>query len=223
MLKLLPGARQKSQTDLALSNFPVWLRLRDVSLLCSLFALALASCSHSPSPRSSEFSERLKEHKALIELHSKRTESYSGFQNLYHASAVLLKPEINEARLKLDEALQGWNETKQMEKLQELKLDEAKVTRVFLSFFTPDRRQSRLDRPKSLWKFALRIGDQSYPAKVKAVTGMNSEIQGAYPNHSRWSLPYILEFDVPLSQALGSKPVLLGMSTLHQFELELGE
>lgn len=187
------------------------------SLVC-WFSI-LQSCASAT--KETELSDALSLHSQLIQQQAKQAEGYSGLANVYNVQTVLLNSQINLARHNLDIKLTRKSEDESLMLLQKLKVKEARETEVFLSFFSPDRRQNRLDRPNSPWKFFLKVDQTRYPAAVKAVRGHANEVQGFYPIHTRWSLPYTLVFDVPLSQVESSKATLEMVTTMESREVSI--
>ena len=75
----------------------------------------------------------------------------------------------------------------------------AKETEFFISFFVPERKHDDLHKAKTLWKLFLDANGRRYEGKSSRMKTILSDVVSLYPQHNRWSTPYIVSFPVPVS------------------------
>lgn len=122
---------------------------------------------------------------------------YSGFYNNFEYKATLLNSAIRSALLQKQNDYYQWDRDKFMKERDKSDQEAATETSVFLSFFTPDRKNDNLFDSKSIWRVYLEADGRRYQGKVKRVRSLLAELQTLYPYHTRWNTPYVLSFPVP--------------------------
>lgn len=165
-----------------------------------LIVLLLSGCAQNPVVSSSPV-ETLSQtdYNALIEKHSKSTNQYSGFYQTFQMTATLRTTEVLTAELRQRAHFSQWDQ-RQFQQEREKALQEASAySKVFLRFYVPDRDYDDLGKPKTIWKFYLDYNGNRFEGKAKKMTDKFVEIQTLYPYFDRFSTPYEITFNVPMT------------------------
>lgn len=136
------------------------------------------------------------DYEAMVIRKSKKIEVYDGLYNKLTVNATWIDSEMTEGNLAHNARLAQWQESKYREEKNKIVMKHTESTEFFVSFYTPERRHSDLSQSKGLWKIYLDINGQRYEGKATRVKGLLSEIQASYPQHNRWSVPYMVSFPV---------------------------
>jgi hypothetical protein len=137
------------------------------------------------------------DHRSSIEAYSAGDTEYSGFYNNFEYKATLLNSAIRAALLDRQISIYQWDREKSQTAREKSNQEMSSETTVFISFFTPERRNDNLTDDKSIWKVYLEAGSRRYEGKPKKVRTLLAELQALYPYHSRWNTPYLVIFPVP--------------------------
>lgn len=174
---------------------------RYLLLFISLFCGATLTCSCQSTEKSTaniiQFSES--EYSNVIENYTAQAQEYDGLQNTLEYHATLLNSQVIEAQTLRKANMLQWEKTQYDQELSSRIAKSKETTEVFVSFFTPERKNNDLARSETLWKIFLVSQDKRYVGKVEKVTLLNSEIQSLYPQHNRWSNAYIVKFPVAVN------------------------
>lgn len=167
-------------------------------LLISLLAfLTLASCiSFNDTKTLFEIPES--EYQKVLGTYSDQAQKYDGPNNLLDVRATILNKEVIEAQLQRQASLFQWDQQKYDSEWKAKMAPANKITEVFVSFYTPDRKSGDLLRTNTLWKAVLKYNGLKVPGTPKKLTLLPIEINSIYPDHNRWSNGYILTFEAPL-------------------------
>jgi len=138
-----------------------------------------------------------KAYEELIEKFSDGDTQYSGFYNNFEYKATLLNSTVRTALLARQNEYYQWDREKWLSAKEKSDNEAAVETVVFLSFFTPERRNDNLADAKSIWRVYLDVGGRRYEGKVKKLRLLLAELQALYPYHTRWNTPYLVTFPVP--------------------------
>lgn len=133
----------------------------------------------------------------IIESFSAGDSEYSGFYNNFEYKATLLNSSIRSALLNRQASYYQWEREKTLAEREKQQKEMAAETEVFVSFFTPDRKNDNLSDLKTIWRVYLEAGGRRYQGKVKKVRLLLAELQTLYPYHTRWNTPYSVSFSVP--------------------------
>lgn len=136
------------------------------------------------------------EYHSMVNERTQKVEEYDGLYNVLTIQATWIDSKLTEAQLSHTARLSQWNEQAYRAERDKRVNENAEKTRFFVSFFTPERKHSDLSRSKSLWKILLEVDGQRYEGTAVKVKQLFSEIQVMYPQHNRWSTPYIVSFPV---------------------------
>ncbi len=172
--------------------------------------LLVVSCASQPPKLQVELMSE-SEYLDLVETNTKRSQVYEGFYNTLELNATLLNSKVTQGQVDQSARLYQWEQstydTEKAKMLDQLK----KNTRIFLSFFTPERKHDDLAKSKSLWKIFLDVQGHRYEAKVTKEKKLVAELKSYYPFHTRWNSAYLLEFAVPQEQ-IESTPIKLTLT-----------
>ena len=135
-----------------------------------------------------------------IESHSAGDKQFSGLYHNFEFRATVLTRDISRTihnRLKL---YYEWDENEAAKKLQKRMSELDKSTKLWLSFFTPERKNDNLANKVSIWKIYLVVGGQRYEGKASKANKNLSEAKALIPYHTRWATAYYVKFPVPTSE-----------------------
>lgn len=138
------------------------------------------------------------EYMGIVEKYSDKARRYSGFYNTLDIEATIVNSQVAQAQLTLKKELSQWDETKVADEKFKIENKLNKETEIFLSFFTPERRNNDLLKANTMWKLFLDVDGKRYEGKVTKLKTELVEIQALYPYHNRFYTPYIVTFPVPL-------------------------
>lgn len=174
-------------------------------LLLSLVLTACASYEVTPSGHTVKTTG---EYIPVIEKNSDKIRRYSGFYNTLDMEATLIRSEVAQAQLEQSALLYQWDENKFAEEKKKFEARLSKESEVFLSFYTPERKNDTLYKPDSIWKLFLDVDGKRYEGKATKIKLPLIEIEGLYPYHNRFYTPYSVVFPVPM-RSIEGKPVKL--------------
>ncbi len=175
-----------------------------LSLLVCLFVSACSSGpTHSPADDEIQKSRRTSalEYEKILEKYSAGDLDYNGFYNSFGFHAAVLNSELIEATVRHQTNYYMWDKSRSESERDKLFKSAAESTSVFLSFFTPEKRNDNLSSDKSIWRILLDINGKRYVGKIKKLKTNLSELLALYPFHTRWNTPYLVSFPVSVSQA----------------------
>ena len=153
----------------------------------------------------------LADYEKLNEQKTKKLEIYEGLHNKLTVTAIWLDSEMADASLSHAARLAQWQESKYKEERYKVVSRHADRTEFFVSFYTPERKLADLANTKNLWKIYLDVNGQRFEGKATKVKQSLTEIQALYPQHNRWSTPFIISF--PVATALvENKPAVLTLT-----------
>lgn len=139
----------------------------------------------------------------VIDTYSDGEVEYVGAYNNFNYRATLMNHVIQNAIIDRKAALYLWDDIKKQQELSVMQADNGTTTKVFLSFYTPDRRNDNLSSPKTIWALYLEGQQGRYTGTAKRVRSSPTELMTIYPNHNRFTTAYMLEFPVALSSMEG--------------------
>lgn len=134
----------------------------------------------------------------IVEKYSDKARRYSGFYNTLDIEATIVNSTVAQAQLTLKKSLSQWDESKINDEKLKLENKLNKETELFLSFFTPERRNNDLLKTNTMWKLFLDVEGRRYEGKVTKIKNELVEVQALYPYHNRFYTPYTVTFPVPL-------------------------
>ena len=156
------------------------------------FCLAALGCSTTETPSSPP------SYIQAIEAHSAGEVEYVGIYNTFNYRTTILNTAVQNAIIDRRAALYLWDEPKKQQELALLQTDNLTMTKVFVSFYTPNRRDDNLSTPKTIWALYLETPQGRYTGVVKRVRTSQTELTTLYPYHNRFTTAYMVEFPVAL-------------------------
>lgn len=173
----------------------------------------VAGCSTYPHPKGHE------QYVDKIEAHSAGDKQFAGVYEQFEFRSTLLTREISQLihdRLAL---VYEWNQAEAAAKLAERMSKLNDTTVLWLSFFTPDRKDDNLATQHSIWKIYLDAGGKRYEGRAVKANMNLSEAQAIIPYHTRWATPYYIEFPVPTDELVGVSKSLVITGPLGRREV----
>ncbi len=175
----------------------------------SLLLASLCSCTSVPNqPQVVNYRIDEASYSALIDKNSDGQSEYNGFHNNFEFRGTMLNSVVNEGMVKRQGDYYQWEEEKLSTERQKLTQEMSSMTRVHVSFFTPERKNDNLTGAKTIWRVFLDAGGQRYVGTVKKDHRLLAELQVLYPYHTRWTTAYVFEFPVPTSVIEGQDSTL---------------
>jgi hypothetical protein len=176
---------------------------KTVLLLVALYITGCTSTPSAPIGPVSAASSASAEITTDIERFSDGEAYYAGLYNNFSYRATILNSAVRTELLRRQNEFYQWDREKFSIERDKSDHDLALETVVFLSFFTPDRKNDNLAEDKSIWRVYLEAGSHRYIGKVKKLKTNLSELQALYPYHSRWNTAYEVTFSIPANAIEG--------------------
>lgn len=184
------------------------------ALLIALFSF-VAACATAPVPPRANGVDPMSEdeYSSLISKHTRKTDRYSGFYQTFQAEMTILNTEVQTATLTQRAHFLQWDQ-KQFQAEREKVVQEAtNSAKFFMRFFSPDNEYNDLHKGKTIWRVYLDYNGNRFEGKVRKMTEKFVEIQTLFPYFDRFSSPYEITFNVPMSSVeKGSSKVTLTSS-----------
>ena len=112
-----------------------------------------------------------------------------------------MNTELIEANVRRQAHYYMWDKTRIDEERDKLFKAASESTNIFLSFYTPEKKDDNLSTDKTIWRILLDVGGKRYVGKVKKLKNNLSEMVTLYPFHTRWNTAYLVSFPIPISQS----------------------
>jgi len=188
-------------------------------------ALILAACAQKPvtTPENGNIVRHMdaKEYESLIQKHTRGTDQYSGFHQTFQAEATILTSEVQAALLRQKAAFAQWDQRQYQAEREKMLQEAAAYAKFFLRFYSPERDYDDLHKPKTIWKAYLEFSGSRFEGKIRKMTEKAVEIQTMYPHiRERFSTPYEINFNVPMSTVEGGAAKLILTSSLGLAEFK---
>jgi hypothetical protein len=167
--------------------------------------MVLASCS---TPRLENVAEKEvfgssmsdSEYTDILEKYTKEARGYSGLHNVFHFKVIHLTDEVIRAVARRKALYYQWTERQLREYLESEIQSTASRTKLFLSFYTPNRKHDDLNASNSMWKLYLKNENRRLTGKARKLADPVAKIAAIFPFHDNWSSPYEVEFPVSSSE-----------------------
>ena len=188
-------------------------------LFLCVMALVFASCSTRPTAPEGLNLRSEKEYQRVLNLYTERQQRYTGLYNTMDVTASLLNSAVSRAQVEQKARLLQWNRAQFDQEVEKSRTSLRQETLVFVSFFTPDRKNDDLQKLTTQWRMYLEVDGRRWEPKVTRLRQPLAEIQGLFPYHNRFASAYMLSFPVATSTIEGATSRLtitgpLGISTL---------
>lgn len=180
-----------------------------MKLFASLFFLIVTACATTPPENARLSLTSDSDYYSAVENFTASKQVYDGFVNILDIRATLLNTKV--ARYQVDHyaRLYQWDETNYQNEKSKTEGKLSKQTDLFISFFVPERKHDDLSKYNTRWKIFLDVGGRRFEGKAQRLKTIVAEVKSLYPDHTRWSTPYIVTFPVPTSQVEGSESKLV--------------
>lgn len=175
--------------------------------LVTLFAVACNTVESKNAYRPSEGKLPFppKDYENEVNRFSSGESEYSAFYNNLEYKATLRNSYIRDIQLRRMADYYQWDSNKLAEEKEKSFQQMQTETEVFVSFYTPERRNDNLADAKTIWRLYLDVGGRRYEGNVVRSKLLPTELIALYPYHSRWTTPYFVTFQVPTT-AIETQP-----------------
>jgi hypothetical protein len=138
--------------------------------------------------------------------YTERNQTYQGLYNTLDLTATLVNSAVARAQLEQNARLYQWDRAKFQGETNKAAEKLRNESLVFLSFYTPDRKNDDLHKSSTQWRVYLESDGRRFEGKVTKNKLQLSELQGIYSYHNRFATPYMITFPVAMT-SIESKPV----------------
>ncbi|MGE4130885.1 MAG: hypothetical protein AB7F86_04570 [Bdellovibrionales bacterium] len=184
-----------------------------------IFAFTLAGCASTPKLTSDSIQPMDSDsYIKLIQRNTAHTDQYSGFYQTFQADVTILTTEVQAASLRQKGHFLQWDQ-RQFQSEREKSLQESNAySKFFLRFFSPDKDYDDLHKGKTIWKVFLDYSGRRFEGKVAKMSEKMSEVVQLYPHMDRFSTPYEITFNVPMTTIEQGEVKIILTSSLGQAE-----
>jgi len=132
---------------------------------------------------------------------------------------TILNSEVQTAALRQRSAYMQWDSKTYSLEREKVQQDATAYAKFFLRFYSPDHEYDDLHKGKTIWKVYLDVSGQRFEGKVKKMTEKQIELQTIFPHFDRFSTPYEITFNVPMTtvENTSSKVTLTGSLGTGEF------
>jgi hypothetical protein len=137
----------------------------------------------------------------LLDKHTRHDVQYDGVYNKFELYATFINSDVQSAILQKKSDIYQWDTRQAQSEREKMFQENSTQTKFALSFFTPTPRLNDLHKGATIWKIYLDVNGQRYVGKATKRNGKLEDLSAIFPKHNRWSVPYDIVFNVPLSGA----------------------
>lgn len=187
-------------------------------LLVSLLLLT-AGCAHQPTVGPNQVQPMGEgEYLSLLRKNTSRADKYSGFYQTFQADVTILTTEVQSSVLRQKAHFLQWDQ-KQYQQEREKSLQESNAyAKFFMRFYSPERDYDDLHKGKTIWKVFLEYSGTRFEGKVAKLSDKLIEVKTLFPNMDRFSTPYEITFNVPMTTIEQGTSKLILTSSLGSAE-----
>jgi len=168
--------------------------------LILVLAVNLVSCSHGPAKSESGVGALTEnEYSRMVRRHTVKSNQYSGFYQTFQADLTILTSELQTEALKQRAQFLQWDQRQYQSEREKMLQEASAYSKFFLRFFSPDNEYDDLHKGKTIWRVYLDYGGTRFEGKVRRMIEKYVELQNIYPHIDRFSTPYEITFNVPMS------------------------
>lgn len=135
-------------------------------------------------------------YKSIVDTYTGRSQQYSGLYNTIDLSATLMNSAVTHAQNDQKARLLQWDAAQYASNQGKSRTEMMDRTVVFLSFYTPDRKNDDLQKNNTQWRIYLEADGKRWEPKVVKLRQPVSELQSLYAYHTKFSTAYQLTFPV---------------------------
>ena len=139
------------------------------------------------------------EYTSVIDQNTRHFVKYEGFYQKFEIYATFVNSNVQSAMLQRLSDTKLWGPAEAQKERERMFQENTTQTKFVISFFVPSTRLNDLHKGASIWEIYLESNGQKYRGKAMRRNGKLEDIQSIIPYHNRWSIPYDITFDTPLS------------------------
>lgn len=189
------------------------------SLLTIGLILGVSCVTPTPHPELNLISQS--EYENIIERNTGNVKIYDGFSNVLNVSGTLLTTHVTMAQIDQNARMYQWPVEQYNTEKAKAETSLAKESKIFISFYTPERKHDDLQKANSHWKLFLDVDGHRYEGTATRWKSILVEVQALYPYHSRWGTPYMITFPVPMKRIENGTSKLTITGPVGSAQLEL--
>jgi hypothetical protein len=165
-----------------------------------VFTFAAAGCSQQPVKEPSAIEGPTQsQYAAIVKRFTVKTNQYSGFYQTFQADMTILTTEMQTAALRQKGSFLQWDQKEYQTEREKMLQECSAYSKFFMRFYSPERDYDDLHKGKSVWKVYLDFSGQRFEGKVKKSPEKYIELKTEFPYLDRFSTPYEITFNVPMS------------------------
>lgn len=201
--------------------------MRSLLLMLALFPLFTGCAGMVTSPNGLVLMNHA-QFESVVERYTDRTQRYEGLYNTLDVAATIRNTAVMRGQLESQARIYQWDRVKFQSESNKLAEKARNETEVFLSFYTPERKNDDLSRGNTQWRIYLEVDGRRFEGKASRIKTGTAEVQGFYPYHTRFATPYSVIFPVSVTQ-IEVKPMKftvtgpMGMAALNFAQLAAAE
>lgn len=180
-----------------------------LSLLTLITNLSLLACATTEKLSSGIEVITQSEYENIVAKNTDKNQVYESLYNVLDVNGTILNSQMITAQLSQSARLYLWDKTRLDQETAKRKEKSDKELEVFVSFYTPERKNDDLAKNKTLWKIFLDLDGKRYEGKATKIKLLPAEIQGMYPYYTKFSTPYSIVFPVGTGLADGKATKLI--------------
>lgn len=186
-----------------------------------MLVLAMAGCVAAPLKNSSGAEAMAPTaYATLLKKNTVQTNQYSGFYQTFQAGVTILTSEVQSESLKQRAQFAQWDQSVYQGERDKMTQEAGAYSKFFLRFFSPEHEYDDLHKAKSIWKVYLDYGGTRFEGKVRKIDEKFVELQMVYPHLDRFSTPYEVTFNVPMTTVEGAVAKITLTSSLGSAEFK---
>ena len=140
-----------------------------------------------------------REYAQVLKKNTRKTNQYAGFHQTFQADVTRLDAEMITAILRQKAQFFEWDQRRYQAERDKAIQEGAAFAKFFVRFYAAEREYDDLDRPKSIWKVYLDYAGNRFEGKIHKMGDKLIEVQSLFPNMDRFSSPYEITFNIPMS------------------------
>ncbi len=139
------------------------------------------------------------EYGLLIKKNTSRTDQYSGFYQTFQADVTILNTEVITANLRQRGHFLQWDQRTYQAERDKVMQEASAYSKFFLRFYSPENEYDDFHKGKTIWKVYLEYSGSRFEGKVRKMNEKFVEIQTIFPHMDRFSTPYEITFNIPMT------------------------
>jgi hypothetical protein len=182
--------------------------------------LFLAACATAPKNNSGIEALSESAYGSLVKKHTVGTDQYSGFYQTFQADMTILTSELQTEILKQRAQFMQWDQRTYQSERDKMLQESGAYSKFFLRFYSPEHEYDDLHKGKTIWKVYLDYGGSRFEGKVRKMTDKFVELKDIFPHLDRFSTPYEITFNVPMTTVEGGASKVTLTSSLGSAEFK---